>query len=147
MKPIVNIRKVQTTDKDEYLRMRQALWPASYHQAELEQFFQQREWTTFVAERENGSLCGFLEVGERPWAEGCESSPVGYIEGWYVDPDMQRQGVGRSLVEAAEAWAREQGFTEMGSDALTQNETSLKAHTALGYKEIEQVVAFAKRLK
>jgi aminoglycoside 6'-N-acetyltransferase I len=127
--------------------MRHALWPASYHEAELETFFQSPAWTTFVAERENGELCGFIEVGQRDYAEGCESSPVGYIEGWYVNPDMQRQGVGRSLVEAAEAWAREQGFTEMGSDALTQNETSLKAHTALGYREIERVIAFAKKLK
>jgi aminoglycoside 6'-N-acetyltransferase I len=140
---------VRQADKSEYLRMREALWPASYHAAELEHFFasSQRDWATFVAERENGGLCGFIEVAERPWAEGCETSPVGYIEGWYVDPDLQRQGVGRKLVEAAETWAKEQGFTEMGSDALIENETSLKAHTALGYQEIERVIAFAKKLK
>jgi aminoglycoside 6'-N-acetyltransferase I len=148
MKLEVNLRKIQQTDRSEYLRMRQALWPADYHEVELEHFFKspKPEWVTFVAERENGGLCGFIEVSERPWAEGCETSPVGYIEGWYVDPDLQRQGVGRLLVDAAEAWAKEQGFIEMGSDALIENETSLKAHTALGYREIERLVCFAKKL-
>lgn len=149
MKTLVNIRMVQKTDKSEYLRMRLVLWPDENHEEQLEYFFTsaQPDWVTFIAERENGGLCGFIEVSERLWAEGCETSPVGYIEGWYVDPDLHRQGVGRLLVEAAEAWAKEQGFTEMGSDALIENETSLKAHTALGYQEIERVVCFAKRLK
>jgi aminoglycoside 6'-N-acetyltransferase I len=148
MKAKVNIRMIQKTDRNEYLRMRLALWPDEEHEEALETFFQQPTWTTFVAEREGegGQCCGFIELGQRAYAEGCETSPVAFIEGWYVDSDMQKQGVGRLLVEAAEAWAREQGFTEMGSDALIENETSLKAHTALGYQEIVRVVCFLKRL-
>src|SRR5438067_1734925 len=26
----------------------------------------------------------------RPWAEGCKSMPVPYIEGWWVAPDLRR---------------------------------------------------------
>ncbi len=52
----------------------------------------------FVAVRDDGSACGFVEVGERSYAEGCESSPVPYIEAWYVDPDVRRRGVGRALL-------------------------------------------------
>ena len=33
-----------------------------------------------AAERPEGGLCGFIEVGSRNYAEGCESSPVPYIE-------------------------------------------------------------------
>jgi aminoglycoside 6'-N-acetyltransferase I len=146
MKTPVNIRMVQNTDKRDYLRMRLALWPDEEHEEELEAFFEQPTWTTFVAERPDGKLCGFLELGQRNYAEGCETSPVAFIEGWYVNPDVQRQGIGRKLVEVAEVWAREHGFTEMGSDALIENETSLKAHTALGYQEIVRVVCFAKKL-
>ncbi|MGH7624340.1 MAG: GNAT family N-acetyltransferase [Gemmatimonadaceae bacterium] len=60
----------------------------------------------FVADRGDGSLAGFVEVGVCPYAEGCESSPVGYIEAWFVDPDVRRAGLGRALLAAAEAWAR-----------------------------------------
>lgn len=140
-------RIVQEKDKAEYLRMRLALWPDEEHEEALEQFFKTPTWTVFVAERENNTLCGFIEVGQRPYAEDCETSPVAYIEGWYVDPDRQRQGVGRKLVQAAETWAKEQGFTEIASDTWLENEISIEAHKALGYDEVERLVCFAKELK
>ncbi len=141
------IRKVQEKDKAEYLRMRLALWPDEEHEEALRQFFKTPTWITFVAEREAGKLCGFIEVGQRPYAEGCETSPVAFIEGWYVDPEMQRQGVGRKLVQSAESWAKENGFTEIASDTWLENEMSIKAHKALGYDEVERLVCFAKELK
>jgi aminoglycoside 6'-N-acetyltransferase I len=143
----MTVRKVQEKDKAEYLRMRLALWPNEEHDEELEHFFQHPTWTVFVAAREASKLCGFIEVGQRPYAEGCETSPVAFIEGWYVDPDMQRQGVGRQLVQSAEIWAKENGFTEIASDTWLGNETSIEAHKALGYKEVERLVCFAKPLK
>jgi aminoglycoside 6'-N-acetyltransferase I len=91
-------------------------------------------------------LGGFLELGQRNYAEGCETSPVAFIEGWYVDPNVQKQGVGRKLIKAAEAWAKEQGFTEIASDTWLENETSIQAHKALGYTEVERLVCFTKRL-
>lgn len=99
----------------------------------------------FIAERE-GRLVGFIEVGTRPYAEGCLTSPVGYIEAWYVHEDVRRQGIGRLLFGAAENWAREQGLSEIASDALIDNEVSIAAHKALGYTEVERIVCFMKRL-
>ena len=106
-----------------------------------------QDTVVFVAERPDGTLGGFLEAGTRPYAEGCHTSPVGYIEGWYVDPDLRREGVGRALVEAAEAWARGIGLQEMASDALIDNEVSHQAHLALGYREVERIVCFHKDLR
>lgn len=142
----MTIREIQINDKAEYLRMRQALWEDSTAE-EVDEFFQQPKWTTFVAESENGKLCGFIEVGQRPYAEGCEASPVAYIEGWYVNADMQRQGVGRKLVQTAESWAKENSFTEIASDTWIENETSIEAHKALGFDEVERLVCFVKSLK
>lgn len=34
-----------------------------------------------VWERESGDLGGFVSFSLRPWAEGCDSTPVPYIEG------------------------------------------------------------------
>ena len=32
------------------------------------------------SEVDDGALVGFVEVSERPWGEGCETAPVGWIE-------------------------------------------------------------------
>ncbi|MFI5230126.1 MAG: GNAT family N-acetyltransferase [Gemmatimonadales bacterium] len=100
----------------------------------------------FVAERADGGLAGFVEVGARAYADGCDTSPVGYIEAWYVDPDVRGTGVGRALVAAGEAWARALGFREMASDALIENDVSHRAHRALGYAEVEHLVLFRREL-
>jgi aminoglycoside 6'-N-acetyltransferase I len=71
---------------------------------------------------------------------------VAYLEGWYVDPDVRRQGVGAALVRAAEAWAREHGYREFASDALLENVESQRAHVALGFAEVERVVLYRKVL-
>lgn len=100
-----------------------------------------------VADRGDGTLAGFVEIGSRPYAEGCETSPVAYLEGWYVDADCRREGLGTRLVEAAEAWALSHGYREMASDTELDNGVSLTAHLALGYEEVERQICFRKRLR
>jgi aminoglycoside 6'-N-acetyltransferase I len=103
--------------------------------------------TVLVAQRaESNGVAGFAEVGARAYADGCETSPVAYLEGWYVDPDMRRQGVGAALVRAAEAWARARGYRELASDALLDNLGSQEAHVALGFGEVERSVKYRKVL-
>jgi aminoglycoside 6'-N-acetyltransferase I len=135
---------------EEWLRMRMALWPGddpSRYQAEmLEMLANPQEFITLVAERPQGGLGAFLEASLRRYADGCDSSPVGYIEGWYVDPDLRRRGVGRRLVQAAEDWAVSRGCREMGSDTWLDNQQSWRAHLALGYQETERLIHFCKRL-
>ena len=99
-----------------------------------------------VVPRVRAGLAGFAEVGTRSVAESCESSPVAFLEGWYVDPDLRRQGVGTALVQAAEAWARGKGFTELASDTQLANTGSQLAHAALGFVEVERLVAYRKVL-
>ncbi len=146
----MKVRPANPNDRSEWIRMRTALWSDSPddHPREIDEFFSRPNDTlaTFVAERENGGLCGFLEAGTRPYAEGCLSSPVGYIEGWWVDPDQREQGCGAAMVAAAEDWARALGLTEMASDADLTNGPSQNAHRALGYTESQRIVCFRKPL-
>jgi aminoglycoside 6'-N-acetyltransferase I len=142
----VQIRPVRSTDMEEWLRMRMVLWPGdrlSRYQDEMQAILANlQEYISFVAER----LGAFLEASLRRYADGCDSSPVGYIEGWYVDPDLRRLGVGRRLVQAAEEWAVDRGCQEMGSDCELENQLSWSAHLALGYREAERLIHFCKRL-
>ena len=91
-------------------------------------------------------LLGFVELSRRPYAEGCETSPVGFLEGWYVVPERRRDGVGRALVRAAEEWARALGCREFASDALAENDISRRAHAALGFEEVVLIRCFRKPL-
>ncbi len=88
----------------------------------------------------------FLELGLHPWAEGCESAPVPYVEGWYVEPPWRGRGIGRALMQAAEDWSRAGGYTDIASDAVLDNTASLAAHRALGFRAVQRVQFFAKRL-
>lgn len=146
----MQIRTANKDDAAEWLRMRTALWPESPedHPPEIEQFFADKgdDLEIFVAENEDGRLCGFLEAGTRSYAEGCRSSPVGYIEGWWVDSSYRQKGIGARLVAAAEEWARERGLTEMASDTGLDNDASQCAHAALGYRETDRMICFRKKL-
>lgn len=145
----ITIRHATRADKPEWLRMRLLLWPygtAEGFSGDMDSLLADPLTPVFVVARPGGGLGGFLEAGTRKYAEGCESSPVGYIEGWYVDEDLREQGVGAALVKAVEAWARSQGLTEMASDTWLENEASIQAHLKMGYEEAERLVHFVKKL-
>jgi GNAT superfamily N-acetyltransferase/catechol 2,3-dioxygenase-like lactoylglutathione lyase family enzyme len=145
----MEIRPYKPTDWDEWLRMNLALFPGmnlEADEAEMRATIARTDAQVFVLDRGDGKLAGYVEVGERSIADGCESSPVGYIEAWYVDPDVRRSGHGRSLLIAAEEWAMKRGRTEMASDALIDNDVSHAAHKSSGYEEVDRVITYRKTL-
>jgi aminoglycoside 6'-N-acetyltransferase I len=143
------IRRATHEDKPEWVQMRQGLWPDAplhYLELDLDGWLANPNAGVFVASNAEGKLVAFIEVRLRDYAEGCDSSPVGYIEAWYVDPHVRGQKLGRNLIFTAEGWAREKGCTEMASDTWLENEASIAAHVKLGYYEIERLVHFVKKL-
>lgn len=144
------IRRATDHDKPDWLRMRQRLWPDApqeYLSFDLDRHLADPNYVVFVAAGgDGGNLIAFIEAGLRDHGEGCETSPVGYIEAWYVDEHLRGQNVGRDLVHTAEQWAREKGCMEMASDTWLENENSIAAHLRLGYVEVERLVHFVKRL-
>jgi aminoglycoside 6'-N-acetyltransferase I len=149
------IRHAQLSDRDQLVRMHEALWPstpACEHDRELTQILEGKPVVTMpliilVAEANNGVLAGFLEIDLRSHADGCDPSrPVGYIEGWYVVEGHRNRGVGRKLLAAAEDWARRQGCIEIASDTWIDNEVSQRVHEALGYEVVDRCVHYRKSL-
>ena len=144
------IRHATHSDRTEWLRLRAALWPAcpleDHHGEMQDQLADPARCAVLVVEREAGTLGGFLEASLRAYADGCRTSPVGYIEGWYVDADLRQQGLGGKLVEAAEQWAIQRGCREMASDCELDNDVSFRAHLALGYEEVDRAIQFRKTL-
>ena len=130
--------------------MREALWPehaSTWHATEVDRYFAgllSMPLEVLIAADDEGRATGFAELSIRAYAEGCETDRVAFLEGWYVEPEARRHGVGRALVAAAERWAELQGCTEFASDAVIDNIESASAHAALGFEEAVQIRCFRK---
>jgi aminoglycoside 6'-N-acetyltransferase I len=149
------IRPAKLADLNQLAALREALWPESsvaHHAEELAAILAGNPpgplpLVIFVSEAPDGSLTGFLEAGLRSHADGCDSShPVGYVEGWYVSASHRREGIGASLLQAAEEWARTQGCREMASDTQLTNELSQQVHQSLGFQIAERSILYRKPL-
>lgn len=145
------VRAINRSDAPAWERMRQTLWPsaAGEHAGEIARFFsgdRRDPAEVLIAIEESGRAIGFAELSIRPTAEGCDSGRVAYLEGWFVEPSVQRQGVGTALVHAAEVWGRRQGCTELASDVELGNGASEAAHKALGFSEVVRTICFRKTL-
>lgn len=144
------VRPVRESDLNEWFRLRKLLWDENDdgdHRSEMMDILDHGDsQLVLVADSGNGGLIGFLEASIRPFVEDCHTDHVGYLEGWYVDPEHRQKGVGGELVRNAENWARQKGCTEMASDAEVGNERSLTAHTRLGYAVTSRLVHLRKEL-
>ena len=150
-----SVRVAQPADRDELSKMRRLLWPNAAAEEQLKdlddalrnQMPGTLPGVILVSQDEDGALLGFLEVGLRSHADGCDpTQPVGYVEGWFVQEAFRNRGVGKGLMRAAEDWARALGSVEMASDALIDNQGSLSAHAALGFEVVDRCVHFRKSL-
>jgi aminoglycoside 6'-N-acetyltransferase I len=131
--------------------LRHQLWPhlsLEEHEAEIvEALAQSGRLIAFLCVASNGTAVGLAEASVRTdYVNGCETSPVAFLEGIVVDPAMRRRGVAALLVAAVSDWARSKGLSELASDAELHNTASHAMHGALGFEETQRVVYFRKAL-
>lgn len=143
------IRQATAQDIPELVALATALWPDSDAKQLETEFSQQLHIPTFnffLAE-DGDMVSAFIHVSIRhDYVEGSTSSPVGYIEGIFVRPDTRVKGVGKALVQQAEAWCRAHGCTEIGSDTEIDNLNSQAFHHHCGFVESSRIVAYIKKL-
>ncbi|MEZ0244413.1 MAG: aminoglycoside 6'-N-acetyltransferase [Sphingomonas sp.] len=139
-----------SADLDDWTQLRVALWP-DYPAPELRagaaaMLDEAGEGVALIC-RVNGQPAGFAEGSlRRDYVNGCETSPVAFLEGIYVVPAHRNKGVAEALVERVAEWGRAIGCVEFASDALLENEDSHAFHTAIGFVETERVVYFRRTL-
>lgn len=145
------VRKACPKDAAAWVKMRCALWPkpVAIHREDTRRFFKglsREPLEVFFAVNRQSNLIGFIELSIRPYAEGCASDRVAYIEGWYTMPGMRGMGVGAALVRKAEEWAVNNNCQEFASDTEMDNTTAAKAHKSAGFSETGRIVCFKKSL-
>jgi aminoglycoside 6'-N-acetyltransferase I len=129
--------------------MRAKLWPGYPLEGphELASRLKRGDYLVLIARNGAHEPAGFAEAAIRgDFVNGCESSPVVFLEGIYVEPAARRNGLAREMNDAVAAWGREKGCSEYASDALLANTESHAMHAALGFEETERVVYFRKPL-
>ncbi|WP_339199314.1 aminoglycoside 6'-N-acetyltransferase [Solibacillus sp. FSL R5-0449] len=130
-------------------RLALLLWPGN----NLHEFVQNMEdvitnlnSTVFLAFNDEKPI-GFAQCQLRfDYVEGTHSSPVGYLEGLYVEEPYRRQHFAQQLVQACEQWAKSKGCTEFASDCELSNVESLNVHLKLGFTEANRIICFTKKL-
>lgn len=143
------IRQAEEKDIGALTELALRLWPDNCYEAlrrELYEILLDQEAAFFLAERD-GSMIGFAQCQLRhDYVEGTESSPVGYLEGIYVEPPFRKHGIARKLLSACEEWARAHGCQEFASDCELENVVSLQFHLKAGFEEAGRIICFTRKL-
>ena len=134
----------------QWATLRQQLWPhhgIAAHLQEGGELLTNAGLNAFLALDEQSQAVGFADAALRhDYVNGCESSPVVYLEGVYVQPASRQRGLARALIAQVAQWGRELGCRELASDAAIDNLASQRMHERLGFAETERVVFFKKAL-
>jgi aminoglycoside 6'-N-acetyltransferase I len=97
----MRIEPINAVMKPEWLALRVALWPdeAANLEGDLDRMLTDCVAANFIARDAGGTAIGFIEAMVRhDYVNGCETSPVAFVEGLFVTEPHRRQGVAQALV-------------------------------------------------
>jgi len=114
--------------------------------AEFEMIIEDKDAAVFLY-YDGGKAIGFAQCQLRhDYVEGTETSPVGYLEGIFVEEDYRGKGYAKKLLSVCENWAKDMGCSEFASDCELDNVGSLRFHMAMGFEEVNRVICFKKNI-
>lgn len=146
------IRVATHSDIPSWIELRAQLWGETSldeHGAEAVAMLAKspEESIVFLDVVDGAGIRAFAEAALRhDYVNGCETSPVAFLEGIFVQPNDRTSGIGRLLLRSIQSWAHERGCSELASDAHLDNLASHAFHRALGFEETDRVVYFRKAL-
>lgn len=145
----MTIKQATRADLAEATRLALLLWPGHEPEelsADLAPLLDRPDAAIFLCETD-GHAVGYAQCQlRRDYVEGCETSPVGYLEGVFVEEGHRRRGAASALLEACQDWARAHGCREFASDCELDNADSLRFHLGVGFEEANRIICFTRRL-
>jgi [ribosomal protein S18]-alanine N-acetyltransferase len=132
----MNVRSYRRNDLPKLHEIDQACFPPgiSYSREDLERFIHMRNARTWVAE-EQGEIAGFLVADRQPRG-------VAHIITVDVVESRRRAGVGGALMDAAEAWARQERCRLMYLEVAEGNSAALAFYESRHYISIERIADY-----
>lgn len=125
------------------------LWPGSDFEEEFENYktaINSENEICYLAKKREIYIAFIHVTIRKEYVEGATESPVAYVEGVYVKPAYQRQGIAKKLIDQAEDWAKQRGITQLSSDTNITNLQSIHFHEKIGFVEAERIVCYIKNI-
>ena len=144
------IRKANLTDLNALAELALRLWPNhTFNEMRLElESLLKNPSAAFFLYFDGDLPAGFAQCQLRhDYVEGTHSSPVGYLEGVFVLKSHRGRGIAVKLLSQCEHWAAENGCFEFASDCELTNEASYAFHLRHGFREVNRVICFCKKLQ
>ena len=95
-----------------------------------------------AANRENNSIVGFIRLQTQ--GDYFTQEKVAYLANITVSENVQGQGVGLMLLNAAEGWARENGFSQLTLHVFEENAHAKKVYEEFGFSK--DIIKYVKPL-
>ncbi len=140
------VRPVEPRDGPDLVRLAEALgYPATAGQvqARLARVAADPEHAVFVAENQAGQVVGWVHVFINKLLE---SDPRAEIGGLVTDPAARRQGIGRTLMQQAEAWSRGHGLKAVSLRTNIKRTEAPRFYESLGYVSVKTQYNYRKQL-
>ena len=113
---------------------------------EFKQMTKSNEAVAFILIIEEQAV-GFAQCQLRhDYVEGTNTSPVGYLEGIFVEKEFRHKGYASELLLKCEDWVKTKGCLQFASDCELDNIDSLAFHLKVGFTEANRMICFTKQL-
>jgi GNAT superfamily N-acetyltransferase len=102
-----------------------------------------KQYAIFVAELPGGQIAGWIGAY---LFRSIETGSCAEINGLVVDHGIRSHGIGRTLLDAAEAWARSIGCDAISVRSNVKRDGAHRFYTNNGYKQVKTQKEFRKNL-
>ena len=144
----VFIRKAEISDCRAVAELAVKMWNSDISELETDftEIVIKSNGVVFIAVSDK-KIIGFAQCGLRhDYVEGTESSPVGYLEGIFVEKQYRKKGYATMMLAHCEKWAKSKGCYEFASDCELDNTDSFAFHLNVGFQEANRIICFTKKL-
>jgi len=103
------------------------------HMVEVfENFYERENSEIFVAEDASGGFVGYLFVGEsRDMMTGLR---FGFVYDIFVEEKSRGKGIGKMLMEKAESYCRDKGFSRIALNVSAANDAAIGLYKKMSFK-------------
>lgn len=143
------IRKASRSDAEIIANLAVLMWDESSVDELADEFSEllSKDNAQIFLKYENDVPVGFAQCQLRyDYVEGTETTPVGYLEGIFVQESYRSRGYAKELLNKCEDWAKDKGCKEFASDCELDNDNSFLFHKAMNFTEANRIICFTKKL-